>query len=66
MKDERFRQNNAAEDDLHQFCKALHEQTGIFLRISNSDDLASLAGVVKLSCSPALQADFKRLQAPGH
>lgn len=65
MKDARIVKNNDQIDEVRHFCKEVHRQTGIFIRVTEDGDFESLAGLVKRSGSPHLQATLKRLYPQG-
>jgi len=63
MKDARIAKLNSQTDEVHRFCKEVHSQTGIFIRVTKDKDFDSLAGLVKLSGSPNLLAALNRLHS---
>ncbi len=61
MQDHRGQDYRGNNEALQQLCKALHQETGVYLRISNNDDWSSLASLIKLSQSARLRNEFERL-----
>jgi len=65
MIDARNAKLNDQTDEVHRFCKEVHRQTGVFIRVIEEEDFDSLAGLVKLSGSPNLLAALNKLHPQG-